>query len=68
MGYLPASSGKPVFGQASPEPGPVVDVDEIKNWLTQYPENEYMRGLVYQYVEKWPAKKFTLLPDPSCTS
>jgi len=22
-----------------------------------YPENDYMRGLVYSYAEKWPEKK-----------
>lgn len=44
MGYVPADSG-------------ISDTEELKTLLTHYPENDYIRGLVYQYVEKWPAKK-----------
>lgn len=44
MGYLPAGI-------------PVSDVDTIKPHLTPYPENDYIRGLVYQYAERWPQKK-----------
>jgi DNA polymerase-3 subunit epsilon len=33
------------------------DLDILKEHLTPYPENDYMRGLVYQYAEKWPEKK-----------
>ncbi|MDP4246365.1 MAG: exonuclease domain-containing protein [Bacteroidota bacterium] len=51
MGYLPATI-------PAANPATIPATDEIKSWLTCYPENEYMRGLVYQYVEKWPAKKF----------
>jgi len=47
MGYLPVDSRIP-------------DTDMLKSYLTRYPENDYMRGLVYQYVEKWPAKKIDL--------
>ena len=46
MGYLPADV------QLS-------DPAELKHYLTQYPENDYMRGLIYQYAEKWPAKRFS---------
>lgn len=44
MGYLP--------GEAA-----VYSADELKNYLQPYPENDYIRGLVYQYVQKRPEKK-----------
>jgi DNA polymerase-3 subunit epsilon len=47
MGYLPVDSNIP-------------DFVELKNYLTRYPENDYMRGLVYQHAEKWPAKRINL--------
>ena len=31
-----------------------------KDYLTPYPENDYMRGLVYQHVERWPGKRIDL--------
>jgi DNA polymerase III subunit epsilon len=51
MGYLPADAA-------------VSDTLELKEYLTRYPENDYMRGLVYQYAEQWPAKIRHLLPPP----
>jgi DNA polymerase-3 subunit epsilon len=33
------------------------NLDELKEQLTVYPENDYMRGLIYTYAEKWPEKK-----------
>jgi DNA polymerase III subunit epsilon len=33
------------------------DTEMLKDYLTRYPENDYMRGLVYQYAERWPGKK-----------
>jgi DNA polymerase-3 subunit epsilon len=47
MGYLPADSA-------------VMDAGELKNHLTQYPENDYIRGLIYQHASKWPNKKFNI--------
>jgi DNA polymerase-3 subunit epsilon len=44
MGYFPADSQ-------------IKDAATLKDYLTPYPENDYMRGLVYQYVERWPEKK-----------
>jgi DNA polymerase-3 subunit epsilon len=44
MGYVPADSS-------------IVDTETLKDYLTRYPENDYMRGLVYQYAERWPGKK-----------
>ena len=44
MGYLP--------GDVS-----VFSYDELKPYLQAYPENDYIRGLVYQYVQKRPDKK-----------
>ncbi|MGN6296910.1 MAG: exonuclease domain-containing protein [Ginsengibacter sp.] len=32
-------------------------VDDVKNYLTPYAENEYIRGMVFQYAEKYPYKK-----------
>jgi len=39
-----------------------MDAEALKDHLTRYPENDYMRGLVYQYAEKWPGKKSYLSP------
>ena len=33
---------------------------ELKHYLQAYPENDYIRGLVYQYVQKRPEKKLVL--------
>ena len=44
MGYLPADA---VIFEAS----------DIKSYLTRYPENDYMRGLVYSHAERWPVKR-----------
>jgi DNA polymerase III subunit epsilon len=35
----------------------IQDLETLKEQLTVYPENDYMRGLVYSYAEKWPEKK-----------
>ncbi|HSZ34046.1 MAG TPA: exonuclease domain-containing protein [Puia sp.] len=35
----------------------IQDLETLKEQLTVYPENDYMRGLVYSFAEKWPAKK-----------
>jgi DNA polymerase-3 subunit epsilon len=55
MGYLPADQS---FGRGDAP----VDAGELKAWLTPYPENDYMRGLVYQHAEQWPSKRFNLSP------
>ncbi len=47
MGYLPTDVG-------------YLDTDGLKGYLKQYPENDYMRGLVFQHAERWPAKKINL--------
>ncbi len=44
MGYLPAGIA-------------VSSAEELKGYLQTYPENDYIRGLVYQYVLKSPDKK-----------
>ena len=36
------------------------DLESLKERLTAYPENDYMRGLVYLFAEKWPAKKLSI--------
>ncbi|WP_207515572.1 exonuclease domain-containing protein [Longitalea luteola] len=46
MGYIPAGVG-------------ITSREELKNYLTPYPENDYIRGLVYQYVERYPNKKIS---------
>ena len=33
------------------------DLDYLKKQLVQYPENDYIRGLIYSYVDKQPEKK-----------
>jgi DNA polymerase-3 subunit epsilon len=37
----------------------VQDMESLKTYLTRYPENDYIRGLVYQHAEKFPHKKVT---------
>jgi DNA polymerase III subunit epsilon len=49
MGYLPADAV-------------IYDPAELKNYLTRYPENDYMRGLIYAHAERWPAKKIIFSP------
>jgi DNA polymerase-3 subunit epsilon len=44
MGYVPVDS-------------PIYDPSALKAYLTRYPENDYIRGLVYQHVERWPSKR-----------
>ena len=36
------------------------DASELKQYLTPCSENDYMRGLIYSYVERWPAKKILI--------
>ncbi|MET0244743.1 MAG: exonuclease domain-containing protein, partial [Flavitalea sp.] len=52
MGYIPSDAG-------------VTGVAGLKDYLTQYPENDYIRGLVYNYVELKPSKKMLLNAEPS---
>jgi DNA polymerase-3 subunit epsilon len=47
MGYVPGDAN-------------VHTADELKRYLQAYPENDYIRGLVYQYVHKRPEKKLVL--------
>lgn len=47
MGYLP--------GDCSAN-----TIEELKNYLTPYNENDYIRGLVYDYAAKFPHKKRVL--------
>ena len=47
MGYLPADAA-------------VYDADQLKSYLIRYPENDYMRGLIYAHVERWPTKRMNL--------
>jgi DNA polymerase-3 subunit epsilon len=44
MGYMPADAS-------------VYSAEELKSYLQVYPENDYIRGLVYQYVRMKPEKK-----------
>ena len=48
MGYLPDDYA-------------LQSVDELKNYLTPYSENDYIRGLVYQYAARFPHKKKVLV-------
>jgi DNA polymerase-3 subunit epsilon len=32
-------------------------IEELKNYLTPYSENDYIRGLIYQYAQRFPHKK-----------
>jgi DNA polymerase-3 subunit epsilon len=44
MGYAPSNVS-------------ITSVDEVKSHITPYPENGYIRGLVYQYASKFPERK-----------
>jgi DNA polymerase III subunit epsilon len=44
MGYLQSDST-------------IQNLEDLKLHLTPYPENDYMRGLVYQHAARWPHKK-----------
>ena len=44
MGYVPNGAS-------------AYSADELKTYLQRYPENDYIRGLIYQYVQKRPDKK-----------
>jgi DNA polymerase III subunit epsilon len=35
-------------------------IDTIKELITPYPDNDYIRGLIYQFVEKFPDKKIEI--------
>ena len=48
MGYLPSNVS-------------ISTIDEIKNYITPYVENDYIRGLVYQHAIKYPQKKVILI-------
>ncbi|MBE7169514.1 MAG: GIY-YIG nuclease family protein [Williamsia sp.] len=39
------------------------NIDELKTRLTQYPDNDYIRGLIHQYAELYPDRKVVLLPS-----
>ena len=47
MGYAPASIS-------------CTHIDDFKKHVTQYPESEYIRGLIYQYASKYPHRKVEL--------
>ncbi|MDB5250141.1 MAG: polymerase subunit epsilon [Segetibacter sp.] len=44
MGYVPANTS-------------YTHIDDLKKHVTQYPESDYIRGLVYQYASKYPQRK-----------
>jgi DNA polymerase-3 subunit epsilon len=35
----------------------ISEVDELKQCLTPYTENEYIKSMVFQYAERYPYKK-----------
>jgi DNA polymerase III subunit epsilon len=50
MGYVPAEAS-------------VSTPEELRSFVTNYPESDYIRGMIYQYVQKWPGKKKELFPS-----
>ena len=52
MGYVPVDST-------------IIDTEQLKNHLTPYPENDYMRGLIYQHAIRWPNKKMNIVQASS---
>jgi DNA polymerase-3 subunit epsilon len=47
MGYLPSDTT-------------IYQLDQLKNYLTPYPENDYIRGMIFQYGQRFPYKKVAL--------
>ena len=47
MGYLPQNTE-------------VREINDVKYRLTPYAENDYIRGMIFQYSERYPAKKVLL--------
>ena len=47
MGYLPSNVS-------------ISGIDDLKNYITPYSENDYIRGLVYEHVGRFPQKKVLL--------
>jgi DNA polymerase III subunit epsilon len=47
MGYIPSTAD-------------IRDRDALKDHLTQYSENDYIRGLIYQYANRYPSKRVNL--------
>ena len=47
MGYIPASTD-------------LSDKNYLKTFLTQYPENDFVRSMVLRHAEDYPQKKFPL--------
>lgn len=37
------------------------NIDSIRTNITNYPDNDYIRGLIYQFAEKYPEKKIEIL-------
>jgi DNA polymerase III subunit epsilon len=37
------------------------NIESIKTGITIYPDNDYVRGLIYQFAEKYPDKKIKIL-------
>jgi DNA polymerase-3 subunit epsilon len=44
MGYLPKGL-------------PIPQIEELKTFLTPYPDHDYIRGLIFRYIQRWPSKK-----------
>ena len=49
MGYVPAGTT-------------IQNIESLKSQLEQYPESDYIRGLIYSYLEKKPEKKVLIQP------
>jgi DNA polymerase III subunit epsilon len=47
MGYLPIETN-------------INQIDELKSCITPYVENDYIRGIIYNYAERFPDKKIRL--------
>jgi DNA polymerase III subunit epsilon len=47
MGYLPKGI-------------PVPRIEDLKHLLTPYPDHDYIRGLIYRYIQRWPSKRVEL--------
>lgn len=59
--YFLMERGK-FIGMGQLPKGTVYDsLEKIKTNLTVYPDNDYIRGLIYQFAEKFPGRKIKIL-------
>lgn len=58
--YILVEKGRFVgMGQLSGKPV-VDDLEQVKQLINHYPDNDYIRGIIYQFAEKFPERKIEI--------